>query len=269
MEEPSPSFTSSLKHSLDPLLEGLEYWKYFVFIFVYFTILLLAAEMYLYFIYQSVNTDIFNFISLNSQHITIFTVYLNNFFSINLAKTFGQNLVAFITNLILMWFGLLLFFLTNRERKHLFFIHIFVIIFFVAPLLISLVNIELIRAFSLEIITGFAGIASTIVGYGVYSLLRWLQELRRDADMPDAMRTYLLVLMVVFPLACLALTTVALNLPALHYVADLGPVAGVFAAVTKTDILTHITGFFLGLIFPFVFNPVMPLLLPTRSKARS
>jgi hypothetical protein len=66
-----------------------------------------------------------------------------------------------------MWFGLLLFFLTNREKKSFFFIHIFLVIFFIAPLLISLVNIVLIRVFSVDIVTGFSSVACTVVGYGL------------------------------------------------------------------------------------------------------
>jgi hypothetical protein len=264
MELSSQPLKNSLKQFVDPLLEGLDNWKYYVFIFVYFTILLFIAQLYLYFIYLNVNTAIFDFISLNSQHITISTIYLNNFFSINLSKTFSQNIVGCITNLVLMWFGLLLFFLTNRERKHLFFIHIFLIIFFVAPLLISLVNVELIQVFSIEIITGFSGIASTVVGYGVYSLLKFLQEQRMDADTPEELKIYLVALMWVFPLVCFVLTTVAMNLPALHFVMDYGLVQGVVATITRTDILAHITGFFLGLIFPFVLNPVISPMLPAR-----
>ena len=43
-----------------PLIDGLDYWKYYAFIFIYFSVLLFLAQLYLYFIYSSVNTAIFS-----------------------------------------------------------------------------------------------------------------------------------------------------------------------------------------------------------------
>ena len=156
-----------------------------------------------------------------------------------------------------MWFGLLLFFLTNREKKHLFFLHIFLVIFFIAPLLISLVNIELIRGLSIEIVTGFSGIASTVVGYGVYSFLNFLNEQRCGADTPAPARRSLTVLMVVFPIACLVLITVIMNFSEVQLLAAYGPVQGVVQTLVTTDTLAHVAGFLIGLLFPFAFNPVI------------
>jgi hypothetical protein len=262
MENDAQTAGTPFKELLEPLIAGLDYWKYYAFIFVYFTVLLFLAQLYLYFIYLNVNTSIFNFISLNSKEISVYTVYLNNFFSINLSKTFIQNVIASVTNLVLMWFGLLLFFLTNREKKHLFFIHIFLVIFFLAPLLISLVNIELIKGFSIDIVTGFSGVACTVVGYGVYSLLKFLNEQRCDADTPVELRKYLSAVMWIFPIACLILITVIMNFSAVHLLITYGPVQGVVETLTTTDTLAHVAGFFIGLSFPYVLNPLIPVFLP-------
>jgi hypothetical protein len=257
MEDHPQKTDTPIKELFGPLIDGLDYWKYYAFIFIYFTVLLFLAQLYLYFIYSSVNTAIFSYISLNSNSITLSTIYLNNFFSINLSKTFVQNVIGSVTNLVLMWFGLLLFFLTNREKKHLFFLHIFLVIFFIAPLLISLVNIELIRGLSIEIVTGFSGIASTVVGYGVYSFLNLLNEQRCSADTPASAKRSLTVLMGVFPIACLVLITVIMNFSEVQLLATYGPVQGVVQTLVTTDTLAHVAGFLIGLSFPFAFNPVI------------
>ncbi len=262
MENDAQTAGTPFRELFEPLIAGLDYWKYYAFIFVYFTVLLFLAQLYLYFIYLQVNTSIFNFISLNSRDISVYTVYLNNFFSINLSKTFIQNVIASVTNLVLMWFGLLLFFLTNREKKHLFFIHIFLVIFFIAPLLISLVNIELIKGLSIDIVTGFSGVACTVVGYGVYSLLKFLNEQRCDADTPAELRKFLSASMWVFPIACLILITVIMNFSSVQLLITYGPVQGVIETLTTTDTLAHVAGFFIGLSFPYALNPLIPVFLP-------
>ena len=264
MEKFIQKVNTPFQEFLEPLAEGVDHWKYFAFIFVYFSVLLFLAQMYLYFIYFNVNTAIADFISLNSNSVNIYNIYLNNFFSINLSKTFVQNIIASLTNLVLMWFGLLLFFLTNREKKHLFFLHIFLVIFYIAPLLISLVNVGLIRVFSISLVTGFSGIASTVVGYGVYSLLNLLNEQRCGADTPVALRKYLSAVMGVFPLVCVILITIVLNFSAVHLLILYGPIQGVFETLTTTDALAHVTGFLIGLSFPVVFNPIISLFLPAR-----
>ena len=264
MENTAQAVDTPYNELFEPLVRGLDHWKYFALIFIYFTILLFLAQIYIYFIYLGVNTTIFNFISLNSNNINLFNIYLNNFFSINLSKTFVQNMIASVTNLVLMWFGLFLFFLTNREKKYLFFIHIFLVIFFIAPLLISLVNIALIRVFSIDIVTGFSGVACTVVGYGLYSLLKFLNEQRCDADTLAPLRKSLLALMAVFSIACLILITVIMNFSAVQLLITYGPAQGVVETLIKTDTLAHVAGFLIGLSFPCIFNPVIPLFLPAR-----
>jgi hypothetical protein len=264
MDDSVQTVNSPFSESLEPLLKGLDHWKYFVIIFIYFTILLLLAQIYVNFIYLDVNKAIFGFISLKSVPITVYNIYFSNFFSMNLSKTFVQNLIASITSLVLMWFGLLLFFLTNREKKYLFFIHMFLVIFCIAPLLISLVNVTLLRAFSIDIVGGFSNVASTVVGYGLYSLLKFLNEQRCAADIPVSLRKSLTALMVVFTLVCLVLITLVLNFPAVQLMVTYGPVQGVLEMLTRTDILAHFTGFLIGLTFPALFNPVIPLFLPAR-----
>ena len=264
MDDSAQNVSTPFSESFEPLVKGLEHWKYFVIIFIYFSILLFLAQIYVYFIYLDVNKAIFSFISLNSVPINISNIYFNNFFSMNLSKTFIQNLIASITSLVLMWFGLLLFFLTNREKKYLFFIHMFLVIFCIAPFLISLVNVALLRAFSIDIVTGFSGVASTVVGYGLYSLLKFLNEQRCDADTPISLRKSLLALMVVFSLVCLILITLILNFPAVQLMITYGPVQGVLETLTRTDIFAHLTGFLVGLTFPALFNPVIHLFLPAK-----
>ena len=264
MENKTQVVSTPFNELSEPLVRGLDHWKYFALIFVYFSIILFLAQIYIYFIYLDVNTAIFNFISLKSNNIGLYNIYLNNFFSINVSKTFIQNLIASVTSLVLMWFGLLLFFLTNREKKSFFFIHIFLVIFFIAPLLISLVNIVLIRVFSVDIVTGFSSIACTVVGYGLYSLLKFLNEQRCDTDTPVSLRKSLLALMVVFSIACLILVTVIMNFTAVQLLISHGPVEGVVETLIKTDTLAHLTGFLIGLSFPGIFNPVIPLFLPAR-----
>lgn len=264
MENGAQAVDTPFSELCEPLVKGLAHWKYFTIIFIYFSILLFLAQIYVYFIYLDVNKAIFSFISLNSDNISIYNIYLNNFFSMNLSKTFFQNIIASVTNLVLMWFGLLLFFLTNREKKYLFFIHIFLVIFFIAPLLISLVTIELNRILSINIVTGFSGVASTVVGYGLYSLLKFLNEQRCDADTPISLRKYLLALMGVFSLVCFILITGIMNFSAVLLLITYGPVQGVMEILTTTDILAHITGFLIGLSFPVIFNPVIPLFLPAQ-----
>jgi hypothetical protein len=262
MDDSAQNVSTPFSESFEPLMKGLEHWKYFVIIFIYFSILLFLAQIYVYFIYLDVNKAIFSFISLNSVPINISNIYFNNFFSMNLSKTFIQNLIASITSLVLMWFGLLLFFLTNREKKYLFFMHVFLVIFCIAPFLISLVNVALLRAFSIDSVTGFSGVASTVVGYGLYSLLKFLHEQRCDAETPASSRNQLSALMVLFSLACLTLITVILNFEAVQLMIMYGLVRGVFETLTKTDILAHVTGFLIGLSFPALFNPVIPLFTP-------
>ena len=264
MENKTQVVSTPFNELSEPLVRGLDHWKYFALIFVYFSIILFLAQIYIYFIYLNVNTAIFNFISLKSNNIGLYNIYLNNFFSINVSKTFIQNLIASVTSLVLMWFGLLLFFLTNREKKSFFFIHIFLVIFFIAPLLISLVNIVLIRVFSVDIVTGFSSVACTVVGYGLYSLLKFLNEQRCDTDTPVSLRKSLLALMVVFSIACLILVTVIMNFTAVQLLISHGPVEGVVETLIKTDTLAHLTGFLIGLSFPGIFNPVIPLFLPAR-----
>ena len=131
-------------------------------------------------------------------------------------------------------------------------------------MLISLVNAELILVFSIPVITGLSGIASVVIGYGVYSLLKYLQEQRLNPDTPEELKKYLVALMGVFPVVCLILVTVAMNLPALQFLMQYGLFEGIAATITRTSILANIAGFCMGLIFPFVFNPLISPMLPAR-----
>ena len=70
--------------------------------------------------------------------------------------------------------------------------------------------------------------------------------------------------MVVFSIACLILVTVIMNFTAVQLLISHGPVEGVVETLIKTDTLAHLTGFLIGLSFPGIFNPVIPLFLPAR-----
>ena len=80
MENKTQVVSTPFNELSEPLVRGLDHWKYFALIFVYFSIILFLAQIYIYFIYLDVNTAIFNFISLKSNNIGLYNIYLNNFF---------------------------------------------------------------------------------------------------------------------------------------------------------------------------------------------
>jgi hypothetical protein len=55
-----------------------------------------------------------------------------------------------------------------------------------------------------------------------------------------------------------------MNFTAVQLLISHGPVEGVVETLIKTDTLAHLTGFLIGLSFPGIFNPVIPLFLPAR-----
>ena len=60
--------------------------------------------------------------------------------------------------------------------------------------------------------------------------------------------------MYIFPIVCLFVISVIMNFSVIQLLINYGPIQDVVETITKTDIVAHIVGFLIGLIFPYALN---------------
>lgn len=230
----------------------IEYWEGYIVFFVVFSVILFISQIYVQWISMT-DVGLKNLFILFKEDVNIVNFILNNFLN--------QNLMHLIFNLIIMWIGLTLLFFTTRMGKKLLLFHM-VIIFLLAPLILSLVNIEMMRTLSIHSLIGYSGIASVFLGYGFYSLSEFIYEERFNLKIPfikNNIKT-LIVFLLILPLLIFIFLADPLEI---QFLLNYGLIQGILNTITisGTNIVAHVLGYIMGLAIPFIFNPIVSLFI--------
>jgi len=199
----------------DLITNPLKFWIGHIIFFALFSIVLLIGQYYFLPLYES-NSNILQYFVFKIDSISISSMYLSNFVN--------KNWDYFQTNIAIMWIGLVLIFLTE-QRKDIFNKNI-VFIFFIAPFIISLINIPILMFLSINGALGFSGIATIILGYGFYSIMKlFCNCLKEIPNLPNFFKIVLYSLFIVIFVGLIYFMTLD---------------------QTGTNIYIHIFGYFFG-----------------------
>lgn len=233
--------------------ERIRYWKDFILFFIFLSIILFICQLYVLWI-LAIDRNLQDFIILFKDNINIFNIFLNNFLN--------QDLLSLGFNLGIMWIGLILLFLTTKMGKKVISLHIF-LVFLISPLILSLVNVGMMRAISLDSLIGFSGIASVFLGYGFYSLSYFIYQSRSIPNTPLIIKNnavFVIIIILILPILFLALLA---DLSEIQFIIEYGLIQGIIKTIrdTGTNIVAHVCGYMIGIVLPFTINPIASIFI--------
>ena len=230
------------------LREKIDYWHKFCVFFLIVTILLCLGQIVFSTFFQN-SENFVNYFILRKGNISVVNIFFSNFVN--------KDLWEFYINLFIMWLGLVLFFIFFKKRTKRFFPTYIFIFFLISPLIISLINVELLQISTLNNMLGFSGIATVFLGFGVYSLSEFFYHTKLG-NIDTSFKKYLkkiftLVIPIIFLVIMFCLPGVIYNI--INY----GIFQGIILTIdrTKVNLIAHVIGFSFGFLTPVILNPVM------------
>jgi hypothetical protein len=230
------------------IIDPLKSWKYIALLFFGFSIILGFLQYFLLQYWQYSPTLLEYFI-FKTDSITIQSLYLSNFVN--------KNWSFFLFNMLLMWIGLILIFI-GEKQKNIFWINIFFILI-IAPFILSLLNIRVISLIPGTGSLGYSGIATLFLGYGFYSLLKYFHdvwEMSPNKAKYSKNRIYSIIGFI-FLLPIISFVFLADPIE-FSFILQYGLISGIFQTFiqTKINMFIHVIGYLLGFIVAFISHKI-------------
>jgi hypothetical protein len=226
------------------IIDPLKSWKYIALFFFGVSVVLGFLQYFLLQYWQN-NPYLLEYFIFKTDSITIQSLYLSNFVN--------QNWSFFLLNMLIMWIGLILIFI-GEKQKNIFWINIFFILI-IAPFILSLLNIPVVSLIPGSGSLGYSGIATLFLGYGFYSLSKYFHDIweisPNKAKYSKNQIFSIIGIIFLFPI----ISFVFLADPnEFSLILQYGLINGIFQTFlqTKINIFIHIIGYLLGFIVAFI-----------------
>jgi hypothetical protein len=226
------------------IIDPLKSWKYIALLFFGVSVVLGFLQYFLLQYWQN-NPYLLEYFIFKTDSITIQSLYLSNFVN--------QNWSFFLLNMLLMWIGLILIFI-GEKQKNIFWINIFFILI-IAPFILSLLNIRVVSLIPGSGSLGYSGIATLFLGYGFYSLLKYFYDIWETSPNKTKYsknRIYLIIgIFFLIPIITFVLFVDPIEF---SLILQYGLINGIFQTFmqTKINMFIHVIGYLLGFIFAFI-----------------
>jgi hypothetical protein len=227
------------------IIDPIKSWKNIALLFFGFSVILGLLQYFLL-QYWQYNANLLEYFIYKTNSITISSLYLSNFVN--------QSWSFFLLNILLMWIGLILIFI-GEKQKNIFWINVFFILI-ITPFVISLLNIwifvPLIPGYGAM---GFSGIACLFLGYGFYSLLKYFYDIWEIS--PNKVKyTKNQIYLIIGIFFLIPLITFVLFVDPIEFslILQYGLINGIFQTFmqTKINLFIHVIGYLLGFIVAFI-----------------
>jgi hypothetical protein len=225
--------------NLDELiLNRLKNWKEVFVIFLGFTIFL-GVVQFLFLQYFVPNQTLLDYFIFKANSISISNSYLSNFVN--------KNWYLFFTNILVMWLGLFLIFV-GEKQKNIFWINIFFILI-IAPFVLSFLNIPIVSLIEGYGSLGYSGIANLFLGYGFYSILRYMYDIWLTSPVKAKIsRNSIYGTILIFFLIPIISSVFLADTIEIAFILKYGLIEGIFQTFlqTKINIYIHVIAYLLG-----------------------
>jgi len=226
------------------LLDPLKSWKRVILVFFGFSIFL-GLLQYLLLQYWQYNQNLLNYFVFKADSITITSLYLSNFIN--------KNWDNFLFNILVMWIGLYLIFISEKQ-KNIFWKNIFFILI-ISPFILPLLSIPILSLIPGSGLTGYSGIACLFLGYGFYSISKYLLELwiispNRTKIGKNKLYT-IIIIFVLLPIVSFVFLADPIEIP---LIVKYGLINGIVQTFyqTKINSYIHVIAYILGLAAAFI-----------------